>query len=628
MNYDYSDRVNNEIDNPYENYNPALDNVYNYYGIRVPYTDNPNTPKLHNPQSRVDVERVKNNFFYYENQQNQSINNNKETNKINQIKSTKKLRENTSSNYNKSLNNSQTEKYWLNRKQRWNEKIERIRFENNLKESREIRDRPLINKKSADLTKSFSNFAFTENVFERLSISTSKLYNIDKSSRKRSKSPKSNYYFKIKSVNDSDYESFSYSKSKNSQRVSSKRKIDNLIEFYNKNAIDKNKLFKPKSNKKILNRKLIGHCYQTDTFWNVKNENECIRYNNNSSIKESIDNLRNNKLEIYLKMREGKLNCNFQSYKTSTNKITKNTKRSKRMSKKENISKLKRVNSLLNFDRESSKIIDNKSDSKFKIDSNKNSSNDSISKGNYSKGLYSKYESKFNHKQLHDINTSINNLSSDNNEKNKFSKKTNLIVNDNEYVDSEYEILHKNAFNPEYSNKIYSTNKMLKSKVNLIKSYSNQVEGLSSYFINNELKNNFLKEKNDNNIEILYRDDQDNVFRVKKMNEIDLNKHKFRYNVFNKFNNTKTKAVLSENTSKIINDKKDSSKINLKEENTYRLKMKVGYSNRTNSNKSKTSKKSISKKRKNKLNDNDKNNKEEILKIRRKLHHYLSAVNK
>lgn len=538
----------------------------------------------------------------------------KNNNQFNKSKSTHKSRinkSNYSSNYNTN-NNSQTDKYWINRKQIWNEKMNRIKYENELKESQEMRDRPLINKKSSELTKSFSNFVFTENVFERLSMSSSKLYNLESSKTKKSKSPKSKYYFKLNAVSDSDYESFSYSNSKNSNRISSKRKIDNLINFYNKNAFDKSKLFKPKSNKKIINRKLNGHCYQTDTFWSVKNENECIRYNNNSSIKEIVDNLRNHKLEIYMKMKEGKINYDFNNSKSFKNKISKRNNRSKRMSKKENKSKLKFIEIDNKKLFKESKIGTQRSISKKSKESNSKSIN-----SNFSSDV--KHENNF--KNFNYI------------EENELERKNlnNYQINDNQYIsqnyydneydnnDSEYEILHKNAFNPDYSNKIYSTNKLLKSKVNLIKSYSEKVEGLSSYFINNELKNNFMKEKNNDNYEILYRDDQDNVFKVKKINNFDINKFKFKYNAFDRIN-----KKTNENHNKINNN-------NNMEDNKLNKNFMLKHQNKISENKkseirgnSKISKKSKKSKKSDKS-QKRKNSKDDLMKVRRKLHHYLSV---
>lgn len=71
MNYDYSDDYNNlyQRNQQYNEFNDNNMNNYvnDYYGVKLPIKENPETPKLHSSFVKIDVNRIKNNFFNNEN---------------------------------------------------------------------------------------------------------------------------------------------------------------------------------------------------------------------------------------------------------------------------------------------------------------------------------------------------------------------------------------------------------------------------------------------------------------------------------------------------------------------------------------------------------------------------------
>ena len=79
-------------------------------------------------------------------------------------------------NLNKIVVNPETHDYWEKRKTKRQEKIETVRLERDIKELKELKFTPAINSYSDKLTKSFSNFVNTNNVFERLALKSHPLF--------------------------------------------------------------------------------------------------------------------------------------------------------------------------------------------------------------------------------------------------------------------------------------------------------------------------------------------------------------------------------------------------------------------------------------------------------------------
>lgn len=220
---------------------------------------------------------------YLEKDQEHILINKKPNSIFNKINSPITIPHKSSKNNNFNLNqpilnkNYSTNSYWVHKKF---DKIEKLNLIRKLKEEREfgeIQEKPVINENSNRLTRSFSDFIFTKNVFERLSLRSHVLFHKNKQLTDNKSCSKINLKYPYDYNEICHKYAFDYinqRKNKKSSQIFQNRCISSRIDFYHsKNEEINLKNNEINSNKVLINSENNNHKKPLDSYFYAYNLN-------------------------------------------------------------------------------------------------------------------------------------------------------------------------------------------------------------------------------------------------------------------------------------------------------------------------------------------------------------------